>query len=110
MGIVALGARENTPNQPEAILVTELGAAVLRSTGHTPAGHDEPVQSALGVLPTFELHLLQTDLYAVFDLLPIAEVEQIDQTSQFRLTHRSIQRALNGGLSGSPAAAPTKRK
>jgi len=108
LGIVALAGQEGTPDQPEAFLVTELGAAVLATPqcASLPARQDQPASSPLFVLPTFEVYLLQTDLRTVFCFLPFAEVEQIDErASRFRLTRRSVQRALEGGMSGEEIVA-----
>lgn len=111
LGIVSLGYQQSSvPTSadlvnPDAFLLTELGAAALPPLGTKPAVPTASVLSdhadgyhALVVQPNFELLLLQPDMPTLYRLLPFAQVNQVEMVSRLTLTRASFARGLEVGL------------
>ncbi len=109
LGIVSLGYQqpglpeEDTPVNPDAFMLTGLGATVLSS--HAEPGvaiphHLKPNGNrTLVVQPNFELLLLQPDMPTLYSVLPFAQVEQVGVVSRLKLTRNSLLRGAGAGLS-----------
>jgi hypothetical protein len=101
LGIVSLGYdQENVPPRrttvnPDAIMLTELGAEVLKDDfGRAPT----PGARALILQPNFEILLLEPHMPALYWLIRIAEVEQLGRASRFKLTRESLLHAISDGI------------
>lgn len=91
----ATAPSHETPN-PDAFLITELGATVLHRSESTDA---QPVaQHSLIVQPSFELLLMHLDTPALYALLPFAQVEHVGRASRLTLTRNSVLNSLKNGL------------
>ncbi len=109
LGIVALGYQQPDPPAPEkrvnpdAFMLTELGAASLSSNVVSPPS--SPVSSlsngnrSLVIQPNFELLLLQPDLPTLYSLLPFVQVNQVDVVSRLTLTRESLLRGMDANMS-----------
>ena len=101
LGIVSLGydaatipATRNLAN-PDAIMLTELGAEVLKNDlGRAYVAADK----ALIVQPSFDVLLLEPHMPALYWLVRFAQVEQLGRASRFKLTRDALLRALSEGL------------
>lgn len=97
LGIVALGYdREAVPApgeraNPDAFMITELGAEVLRSE---LSASQQPSAKALVVQPNFEVLLMEPYMPALYQLVRIAELEQVGRVSRFTLAREALARAL----------------
>ncbi|HZU02463.1 MAG TPA: helicase-associated domain-containing protein, partial [Ktedonobacteraceae bacterium] len=85
---------------PDAFMLTELGAAVLtEKTASTPAGvASVPSERLLVVQPSFEVLLLHPDMPTLYSLLPFVQINQVEVVSRFTLTRASVLRGLRTGL------------
>lgn len=100
LGIVALGYDADAvpavraAANPDAILLTEVGAEVLRGDlGLAPTPTDRP----LILQPNFEVLLLEPHMPALYQLLRFAQLEQPGRASRFRLTREALLRYLGRG-------------
>jgi hypothetical protein len=125
MGIVNLGYQQSEipdsahPKNPDAFMITELGAAALAAESKTKA---QPVTKAaktskaemdgkdsldgmngmngnrsLVLQPNFEILLLHPDMPALYSLLPFSVVQQVDIVSRLTLTRNSVLRGVETG-------------
>ncbi|MFI5272965.1 MAG: helicase-associated domain-containing protein [Ktedonobacterales bacterium] len=100
LGIVALGYdRDAVPGaaeraNPDAFMVTELGAEVLHS--ELSASH-QPSPKALVVQPNFEVLLMEPHMPALYQLVRIAALEQAGRVSRFTLTRDALARGVQRG-------------
>jgi Helicase conserved C-terminal domain len=85
---------------PDAFMLTELGAAVLtEKTSSTPATVETATAERLLVVqPSFEVLLLHPDMPTLYSLLPFVQVNQVEVVSRFTLTRASVLRGLRTGL------------
>jgi hypothetical protein len=102
LGLVALGYdRDAVPTtgenvNPDAFLLTELGAEVL--TSELSASH-QPSPRALVVQPNFQVLLMEPFMPALYWLVRHATLDQVGRVSRFTLTREALQRGLEGGTS-----------
>jgi hypothetical protein len=90
-GLPANSAREN----PDAIMLTELGAEVLRGDfGLAQIVTDRP----LIIQPNFEILVLEPHMPALYTLLRFAQPVQFGRASRFRLVRETLLRSLSQGL------------
>lgn len=105
LGIVALGYdRESVPAageevNPDAFLLTELGAEVLTSE---LSASQQPSSRSMVVQPNFQVLLMEPFMPGLYGLLRFASLEQVGRVSRFTLTREALERAL--------AAGPTARR
>ena len=107
LGIVALGYQEPGLAEtgkfanPDAFMLTDLGAATLSASGATPVKTAvSPLSNgnrSLVLQPNFELLLLRPDMPTLYSLLPFAQVNQVDMVSRLTLTRASILRGMEAG-------------
>ncbi len=104
MGIVALGYQQpelpnaDHPKNPDAFMITELGAAVLSSDKASHAVHSqEGGKRSLVLQPNFELLLLHPDMPTLYSLLPFAQINQMDIVSRLTLSRNSVLRGVEAG-------------
>jgi len=86
---------------PDAFMLTDLGAAVL-SPGDTtplktPASPLSNGNRSLVLQPNFELLLLRPDMPTLYSLLPFAQVNQVEMVSRLTLTRASVLRGIEAG-------------
>ncbi len=128
MGLVALGYQRETPPgpnevvNPDAFMLTELGAAALgmearpSEADETPArlpvvtsqnlsgtldgrvGADCKQPQPLIVQPNFEVLVMEPCMPAIYGLPRYAVPERIGRVSRFTLTREALLRGLAGGL------------
>lgn len=100
LGVVALGYdRESVPAlnenaNPDAFLLTELGAEVLHSD---LSASQQPSSRALVVQPNFQVLLMEPYMPALFWLVRYAALEQIGRVSRFTLTREALADGLRQG-------------
>ena len=101
LGIVSLGydapvlAADRSAFNPDAIMLTELGAEVLKDDlGRA----NTPGERALIVQPNFEILLLEPNMPDLYSLIRFAHVEQLGRASRFTLTRESLLRAISDGI------------
>jgi hypothetical protein len=126
LGIVTLGYqkphsidvnRAEISVNPDAFMLTELGATVLSSESRTgvmerslrsafqssvlevPPSAQHNGHHSLVVQPNFELLLLQPDFPTLYQLLPFTQVNQVGMVSRLTLTRESALRAVAAGMS-----------
>jgi hypothetical protein len=110
MGIVNLGYQrpelpdDANPKNPDAFMITELGAAALASQSKAKARPAAHVASdgmngnrSLVLQPNFEILLLHPDMPTLYILLPFTQVQQVDVVSRLTLTRNSVLRGLEAG-------------
>lgn len=101
LGILSLGYDVDTlPTtyeslNPDAIMLTELGAEVLK--GDLGLAH-VPTERALILQPNFEVLLLEPHMPALYTLIRFAQPEQLGRASRFKLTRETLLRAMNEGM------------
>jgi Helicase conserved C-terminal domain len=101
LGIVALGYEQAQPSDaqkpvnPDAFMLTDLGAAILKKPGSKPPVYESG--RTLVVQPNFELLLLQPDSPTLYNLLPFAQVNQVGMVSRLTLTRNSVLRGMAAG-------------
>lgn len=107
MGIVQLGYQQpelpdaNHPRNPDAFMITPLGAAALALSLPEDAAQEEPIPDGSRVLvlqPNFEILLLHFDPPTLYNLLPFAQVQQVDIVSRLVLNRNSVLRGMEAGL------------
>jgi hypothetical protein len=86
---------------PDAFMLTDVGAAVL-SPGDTtplktPASPLSNGNRSLVLQPNFELLLLRPDMPTLYSLLPFAQVNQVEMVSRLTLTRASVLRGIEAG-------------
>jgi hypothetical protein len=107
LGIVVPGYQEpglaetDRFTNPDAFMLTDLGAAVL-SPGDTtplktPASPLSNGNRSLVLQPNFELLLLRPDMPTLYSLLPFAQVNQVEMVSRLTLTRASVLRGIEAG-------------
>ncbi|HUY78908.1 MAG TPA: hypothetical protein VMV29_19200, partial [Ktedonobacterales bacterium] len=109
LGIVALGydresapgPRENT--NPDAFMLTELGAEVLHS--ELSAGK-QPAERALIVQPNFQALLMEPSMPVLYWLARFASLDQVGRVSRFTLTREALARGLQLGERPTPGLSP----
>ncbi len=100
LGLVALGYDAQMPPtrsqaNPTAIMLTELGAEVLRGDlGLAQVATARP----LVIQPNFEILLLEPHMPALYRLLRFTQLVQLGRASRFRLTREHLLRALSKGM------------
>lgn len=100
LGLVALGYdREDVPMRgedinPDAFLLTELGAEVLTSE---LSASQQPAAKSLVVQPNFQVLLMEPHMPALYWLVRHATLEQVGRVSRFTLTREALLRALARG-------------
>lgn len=95
LGLTDLGMHDK---RPISFRINPLGAALLSDAPDPPAAPDEP----LLVQPNFEVIApAHASLYARFQLGRIAERVSDDEAAIYRLTKRSVQSALENGITAS---------
>ena len=107
LGIVTLGyqdrglAETDQFANPDAFMLTDLGAAVLSADSTTPVKTAaSPLSNgnrSLVLQPNFELLLLRPDMPTLYSLLPFAQVNQVDMVSRLTLTRASVLRGMEAG-------------
>jgi hypothetical protein len=106
LGIVSIGYQAPSTMvetgqvfNPDAFMLTELGAAVLlENTPPVPAAEQMATERSLVVQPSFEVLLLHPDMPTLYSLLPFAQVNQVEVVSRFTLTRTSVLRGLRTGM------------
>jgi hypothetical protein len=100
LGIVALGydcALLPSPDEavnPDAFMVTELGASVI--SGDCQGG--DSTQRALLVQPNFDVIVMAGHMAALFQLIRFATPLQVGRVSRFNITRDTLLRGLAQGL------------
>jgi Helicase conserved C-terminal domain len=103
LGVVAVGNRqppdrEDGPVNPDAFMLTELGASVLSSIeGKATSQPSVNGKRSLVLQPNFELLLLEPDMPTLYSLLPFTQVNQVDMVSRLTLTRASALRGVEAG-------------
>jgi hypothetical protein len=111
MGIVNLGYQQANlpdsanPKNPDAFMITELGAAILaaeskaktRATVKAAELDGMNGNRSLVLQPNFEVLLLHPDMPTLYSLLPFAQVQQVDIVSRLVLTRNSVLHGLEAG-------------
>lgn len=107
LGIVALGYKDRSLAEtdqfanPDAFMLSDLGASALSTGGTSPAKTTASPQSngsrSLVLQPNFELLLLRPDMPDLYSLLPFAQVNQVDMVSRLTLTRASVLRGMEAG-------------
>ena len=107
LGIVTLGyqdrglAETDQFANPDAFMLTDLGAAILSADSTTPVKTAvSPLSNgnrSLVLQPNFELLLLRPDMPTLYSLLPFAQVNQVDMVSRLTLTRASVLRGMEAG-------------
>ncbi len=101
-GLVALGYQQVSPPEagksvnPEAFMLTDVGAAVLSTKEKLPST-TAPGHQGLIVQPNFELLLLQPDIPTLYSVLPFAQVNQVEMVSRLTMTKASLLRGVEAG-------------
>lgn len=109
LGIVALGYdREAAPGprenvNPDAFMLTELGAEVLHSD--LSAGK-QPAERALIVQPNFQALLMEPSMPVLYWLARFAALDQVGRVSRFTLTREALARGLQLGERATPGFTP----
>ncbi len=105
LGVVTLGYQQPDAKDrvnPDAFMLTELGAAALSSEARTISTvTSNPLHNgnrSLVVQPNFELLLLQPNFPTLYQLMPFAQVNQVGIVSRLTLTRESILRAVAAGI------------
>jgi hypothetical protein len=106
LGIVSLGydgtedSTDNQPRNPDAFMITELGATVFSLIDQPPTTYVPPENNTrtLIVQPNFELMLLEPDFPTLYKILPFSQVQQIGVASRLTLTRASVLHAVERGL------------
>ena len=107
MGIVQLGYQQpelpdtDHPRNPDAFMITPLGAAALALPIPEDAAQEEIIPNGSRVLvlqPNFEILLLHFDPPTLYSLLPFAQVQQVDMVSRLALNRNSVLRGMEAGL------------
>lgn len=107
MGIVQLGYQQpelpdaDHPRNPDAFMITPLGAAALALPMPEDAIQEETIPDgsrALVLQPNFEILLLHFHLPALYSLLPFAQVQQVDVVSRLALNRNAVLRGMEAGL------------
>ena len=111
MGIVQLGYQQpelpdaNHPRNPDAFMITPLGAAVLELPIAENTAQAETIPTALPersrvlvLQPNFEILLLHFDPPTLYSLLPFAQVQQVEMVSRLALNRNSVLRGMEAGL------------
>ncbi len=101
-GLVTLGYDAEMPpvtraeRNPDAIMLTDLGAEVINSEGLPGA---ELSARPLITQPNFEILLLEPHMAALYHVMRFAEPQKIGRASGFKLTREALLRAMAGGIS-----------
>jgi len=107
MGIVQLGYQQpelpdaNHPRNPDAFMITPLGAAALALPLPEDAAQAETIPNgsrSLVLQPNFEILLLHFDPPTLYSLLPFAQVQQVDMVSRLALNRNAVLRGMEAGL------------
>jgi len=107
MGMVQLGYQQpelpdsDHPRNPDAFMITPLGAAVLSLPMPDDAVSEEATPGSnrsLVLQPNFEILLLHFDPPTLYGLLPFAQVQQVDIVSRLVLNRNSVLRGMEAGL------------
>lgn len=107
MGIVQLGYQQpelpdsDHPRNPDAFMITPLGAAALALPMPEDAAEEETIPNgsrSLVLQPNFEILLLHFDPPALYSLLPFAQVQQVDVVSRLALNRNAVLRGMEAGL------------
>jgi hypothetical protein len=100
LGMVALGYDRETvpgigePVNPDAFMLTELGAEVLASE---LSASQQPATKALVVQPNFQVLLMEPNMQALYWLVRYASLDQVGRVSRFTLTREALGRGLRQG-------------
>lgn len=107
MGIVQLGYQQpelpdaDHPRNPDAFLITPLGAAALGLSIPEDIAQEETIPDGSRTLvlqPNFEMLLLHFDPPTLYSLLPFAQVQQVDVVSRLVLNRNSVLHGMEAGL------------
>jgi hypothetical protein len=98
VGNQQLPDREDGPLNPDAFMLTELGASVLSSIEGKATSQPAVNGKRVMVLqPNFELLVLEPDMPTLYSLLPFTQVNQVDMVSRLTLTRASALRGVEAG-------------
>lgn len=109
LGLVTLGYdRESAPGpreniNPDAFMLTEIGAEVLRSD---LSASQQPTERPLIVQPNFQALLMEPSMPVLYWLARFASLDQVGRVSRFTLTREALARGLRLGERLAPGITP----